>query len=45
MLDPDVPKKMLQLLLGTEQDSEEMDLEKVLCQLFPWKGQKVMSIL
>lgn len=29
VLDPDVPKKMLQLLLGTEQDSEEMDLEKI----------------
>ncbi|KAL2936604.1 hypothetical protein RDABS01_019327 [Bienertia sinuspersici] len=29
VLDPDVPRKMLQLLLGTEQDSEDMDLEKI----------------
>ncbi|XP_021760813.1 nuclear pore complex protein NUP205-like [Chenopodium quinoa] len=29
VLDPDVPKRMLQLLLGTNQDSEDMDLEKI----------------
>lgn len=29
VLDPDVPRRILQLLLGTEQDSEDMDLEKV----------------
>ncbi|XP_057538767.1 nuclear pore complex protein NUP205 isoform X1 [Amaranthus tricolor] len=29
VLDPDVPRRILQLLLGTEQDSEDMDLEKI----------------
>lgn len=29
VLDPDVPRRMMQLLLGTDQDSEDMDLEKI----------------
>jgi len=29
MLDPDVPKRVLQLLLGTDHDSEVTELEKV----------------
>ncbi|XP_021855676.2 nuclear pore complex protein NUP205 [Spinacia oleracea] len=29
VLDPDVPRRMLQLLLGSDQDSEDMDLEKI----------------
>lgn len=31
VLDPDVPRTMLQLLLGTGQDNEDIDLEKVSC--------------